>query len=609
MDKCTGICQNDDRDRQLGGGIKEDTMRKKWCYFFQKTMAILLSAVLCVGLVIGTGALDVWAEETQTSWLNVTFVDYTGRYSAELVSVSLRDADYNYYNVSASSYTGRASYTATGLIPNKRYYWMIDGDEVASFESDLAGYTIDRTCYPVNYLDGSTLMRTQYVAFGGKATYYTPSKQNFTFVGWRTSNGGSTEFPFSTRSIRESTNIYAAWRRTVTNAALDTWLQYALDRMVTTNSTTDEYVMNYIKGQIDSIFDIKSTVTVISFNPTYATSESAGSIELEVLVEYGRFSASRDTIKSIPMLPMAQGKDWTLDDTGTLTITSQEGMNDWVQNGRKENDNLSEVKNIVIQDGVTTIPDNAFNGCGNLGSVSIPDAVTSIGDSVFAGASSLGKVTLPPNLQSIGDGAFSGCSSLEKVVMQGTTPPASIGDSVFDGCKFVTDTANTEGIVVPPGSGDAYKNAGGVFDEYVKEKKPEVNGDALGRKLQETLENLPVSNGTTMDGAMSEVKKAIDDYFQIESTIQPGLFGITEATSETEGLIVLEMTVSYGAYSVKKQVTKPIPKLPPVQDEGWTLDEVGNLIINGQAGMDDWVQSGRTEENLPAVKKSCSKMV
>ncbi len=579
-------------------------MRKRWCYFLQKAMAVLLSAVLCVGLLIGTEPVETWAADvTQTAWLVVKFVDYTGT-STSLIDVSLRDEDYNYYDLSASGRAGTGTYTANGLIRDKKYYWLINGNITASFQSDSTSYTIDRTCYPVNYMDGSKLLFTRYVESGEKAErpYYKPTKQDFTFVGWRASYGGSTEFPFSTRSIRESTNIYAAWRRTVTDAALDTWLEYALNRMVATNSTTEEYVTNYIKGQIDSIFEIKSTVTVKTFNPTYATSESEGSIELEVSVEYGGFSASRDTIKSIPMLPVAQGKDWILDNTGTLTITSQEGMNDWVQNGRAEEGNLSEVKNIVIQNGVTTIPDNAFNGCGNAGFVSIPNTVMGIGNSAFAGASSLGEVTLPPALQSIGDGAFSGCGSLEKVVMQGTTPPTSMGNSVFDGCKFVADSANTEGIVVPAGSGDAYKGAGGAFGEYVKEEKPEVTEDALGRKLQEALNNLPVSNDTTMNDAASEVKKAIDEYFQIDSIVQPGMLGITEATEEKEGQIVIEMTVSYGGYSARRQVTRPIPKLPTEQENGWTLDEAGNLVITSQAGMDDWVQNGRTEKELPAVK-------
>lgn len=579
-------------------------MRKCGVNFLQKVIAVLISAVLCVGLIVGTGPVDVWAaEQTQTAWLCIEFVDYTGT-PEDMFNVYLTDDENNYYPPSVSGGSIRVIYRVDGLQRNKQYYWVINGRVSASFKSELAGYTIDKRYYPVYYKDGGNILFIYYVESGEYAEYPSrrPSKPDFTFVGWKTSSGGNIDFPFSTRRIRESTNIYASWRRTVTDAALENWLQYALEGMVTTNSTTEEYVRNYVKGQIDRIFDIEATVTVLTFNPTYATSESAGSIELEVSVEYGKFSARKEMIKPIPILSTVKGEGWILDYTGTLTITSQEGMQDWVQNGRKESSNLSGIKNIVIQDGVTDIPADAFNGCGNLGSVSIPNTVTSIGNAAFAGASSLGEVMLPSALQSVGDSAFSGCGSLGKVVMQGTTPPASMGTSVFDGCKFVTDSANTEGIVVPAGSGDAYKNAGGAFGEYVKEEKPEVTEDALDRKFQESLENLSVSNDTTMNGAMSEVKKAIDDYFQIESTIQPGLFGITEATSEKEGSIVLEMTVSYGGYSVKKQVTKTIPKLPQGQGEGWTLDDSGNLIISNQTGMDSWVQNGRTEENLPAVK-------
>lgn len=552
-------------------------MRKRWGNFLQKAMAVMLSAVLCMGLVVGAEPMEAWAAETQTAWLHVTFTDYAG-IPTGMINVYLRDDDYVYYDLSVSGQTGSVTYKAEGLLRNKRYYWIIDGKTTATFESDLAGYTIDRKFYPVYFKDGSTVLFTRYVASGEKTDRptYKPVKQDFTFMGWRSSYGGNTEFPFSTQRITESTDIYASWRRTVTDAALSTWLQYAIDRITVTNSTTQDYVKNYVKGQIDQIFDIKSTVTVIAFEPAYATSESAGSLGLEVSVEYGEFSASSDVVKTIPMLPTIQNKGWMIDSTGKLIIASRAGMNDWAGNGIR--DNAEIVKEVQIQDGVTSIPAGAFSGCGNLASVTISNSVTGIGD-----------------------GAFSGCSDLGKVVMQGTTPP-TMGNSVFEQCKFATDPDNTEGIVVPPGSADEYKNAGGVFAEYdIKEEGPELTQEALDRKLQEILDNLPVSNDTAMNDAISEVKKAIDEYFQIDCTIQPGMFGIEKATSEKDGQIVLEMTVLSDDISVKKQVTKPIPRLPE-QNRGWTLDENGNLTVTSPEGMDDWVQNGRTEENLSAVK-------
>ena len=46
-------------------------------------------------------------------------------------------------------------------------------------------------------------------------------------------------------------------------------------------------------------------------------------------------------------------------------------------------DKKTEIRNLVIPNGVTTIKDNAFSGCTGLTSVTIPNSVTSIGSSAF----------------------------------------------------------------------------------------------------------------------------------------------------------------------------------------------------------------------------------
>lgn len=52
------------------------------------------------------------------------------------------------------------------------------------------------------------------------------------------------------------------------------------------------------------------------------------------------------------------------------------------------------------------IPDNAFQDCMDLRSVTIGSHVTSIGDSAFSGCDSLEEITIPPNVTRIGYDAF-----------------------------------------------------------------------------------------------------------------------------------------------------------------------------------------------------------
>ena len=94
------------------------------------------------------------------------------------------------------------------------------------------------------------------------------------------------------------------------------------------------------------------------------------------------------------------------------------------------------VKRVIIADGVTTIGDNAFNGCSSLTSVTIPNSVTTIGWRAFSGCSSLTSVTIPNIVTTIGGGAFGLCSSLTSVTIGNSV--ITIGDNAFNGCSSLT---------------------------------------------------------------------------------------------------------------------------------------------------------------------------
>jgi len=83
------------------------------------------------------------------------------------------------------------------------------------------------------------------------------------------------------------------------------------------------------------------------------------------------------------------------------------------------------IKHIVISDGITHIPPDAFANFSedkptavntdSLVSVSIPDSVTYIGQCAFFGCNSLKTIDLPDNIQYIGDYAFQCCTALENI--------------------------------------------------------------------------------------------------------------------------------------------------------------------------------------------------
>ncbi len=77
----------------------------------------------------------------------------------------------------------------------------------------------------------------------------------------------------------------------------------------------------------------------------------------------------------------------------------------------------SEIKKVVIEDGITNITDGSFYQCTNLTSVIIPDSVTYIGFRAFYECKKLKSVTLPENLQSLGDYAFMHCESITAITI------------------------------------------------------------------------------------------------------------------------------------------------------------------------------------------------
>ena len=137
------------------------------------------------------------------------------------------------------------------------------------------------------------------------------------------------------------------------------------------------------------------------------------------------------------------------DNTVTLTFSyatktfekqnSFESIIDQVKQGTKTTLTYADFE------GVTEIPDNAFENCSALTSVEIPNTITSIGSSAFKSCSSLTNLTFQENstLTEINNSAFAYCSNLTTV-----TIPASVTGiyiSAFDQCTNLAEITFEEG--------------------------------------------------------------------------------------------------------------------------------------------------------------------
>ena len=152
---------------------------------------------------------------------------------------------------------------------------------------------------------------------------------------------------------------------------------------------------------------------------------------------------------------------WTLTKDGTLTISGTGAMVDYpYSTSAPWRSFRSQVKTVVIENGVTSIGNNAFYNCSSLTSVTIPSSVTSIGNNAFYDCTSLTSVTIPGSVTSIGDRAFYGCSSLTDVYYGGY----GIGWLAVDGHGQIPDSATVHFKDNLYDSGTCGKNVNWMLD-------------------------------------------------------------------------------------------------------------------------------------------------
>lgn len=123
----------------------------------------------------------------------------------------------------------------------------------------------------------------------------------------------------------------------------------------------------------------------------------------------------------------------------------------------------------------TTIPDNAFQDCMDLESVTLPDTITDIGDWAFSNCIYLETVTFPKGLESIGEYAFSLCLSLTAVELPESV--SSIGKSAFVNCSELESVNIPAGVTALNAYTFAFCEA--LTDIYFDGSAPSIAGNCF----------------------------------------------------------------------------------------------------------------------------------
>lgn len=133
-------------------------------------------------------------------------------------------------------------------------------------------------------------------------------------------------------------------------------------------------------------------------------------------------------------------------DTYTLTIRGEGAMYDYSSSTVPWNAQKSKITSVVIENGVTSIGNNAFEDCSALKKLDIPQSVTEIGSKAFRGCSALTSLALPETVNRIGNTAFQGCSNLETINIPSGVK--LIEKDTFHGCEKLNDVTIPAGVTL-----------------------------------------------------------------------------------------------------------------------------------------------------------------
>ena len=114
--------------------------------------------------------------------------------------------------------------------------------------------------------------------------------------------------------------------------------------------------------------------------------------------------------------------------SGEMTNYSGPSSTPWYGN--------ASITKIIIDYGVTSIGDYAFDYCYNVTTVTLGSSVTRIGDCAFENCKSLTNINIPSSVKTIGDHAFSICENLANITIPNSV--ITIAECAFVNCFKLT---------------------------------------------------------------------------------------------------------------------------------------------------------------------------
>ena len=302
---------------------------------------------------------------------------------------------------------------------------------------------------------------------------------------------------------------------------------------------------------------LSSAIVMAAATLTYFLNDTLQNIRLEISASADETGAGTTTE---PQVWIEDNLTWTLDADGTLTISGTGAMKNYdYDSNQSPVYNNSDVKKIVIEDGVTSIGDYAFRGCSSLTSITLPDSVTSIGDCAFVFCVGLSSITLPDSVTSIGDSAFKNCSSLTSITIPDSV--TSIGDWTFYKCSSLTSITIPNSVTSIGDS--AFYNCRSLTSITIPDRVTSIESSAFYNCSSLTSITIPKSVTSIGSGVFNNCNN-LTVYLENGSTLTSNVLGVDESK-----------IVSYSQWN-EDNLT-------------WKLYEDGTLNISGTGAMKNYI--------------------
>ncbi len=277
---------------------------------------------------------------------------------------------------------------------------------------------------------------------------------------------------------------------------------------------------------------------------------------------------------------------WTLDEsTETLIISGEgeidsSGMMDW---------RSMHIRKAVIEEGVTSIGNDAFSVCTTIQSITIPDSVTSIGRRAFKSCG-IESITIPDSVTSIGEFAFSNCSSLKSVVIgDGIT---NISKNAFSDCDSLENISWGNNVKVI--SNDAFAKCKNLTTVDLPDGLTSIGASAF--LLCENLKDVSIPDSVTSIDICAFMRCRIERIIlssNLEYIGKSNFQGTTiyyEGSEEQWDKLCCDSGVDVQSYEIFYNYGQT--KGQCGENAFWSFDEeTGELTITGTGEMTDYSSS------------------